>query len=333
MYHGDRPAGTVLGPRALLARFAGLDAALVRAADARFPVRLTRSFLARFSDPDGPLGRQALPQPDELVSDPGDVPDPVGEGGRRPLPWVVQKHDDRVLLLVTRRCHLYCRYCFRRDQHGPDEPGAEALDAAVAFAKGSGAREAILSGGDPLTLSDRRLFTLVDALRPEVPVVRVHTRAPITAPHRVTEALAAGLAARRPVWVLVHANHADELAPDVRDALGRLRDAGVPLLNQAVLLRGVNDSADALEALSDGLLRLGVFPYYLHHTDAVPGNAAWRVSVEEGLRIHAELARRVSGIGLPRYVIDPPDGSGKVDVAAWASRRGDLPLPSGAQEG
>jgi lysine 2,3-aminomutase len=333
MYHAEPRVGAVLGPGALLRRLPALPEALLRAADGVFPVRLTRSWLARMGAAvDGPLGVQALPRQDELETHPGDVPDPVGESLRRPVPWVVQKHPDRVLLLVTRRCHLYCRYCFRRDQHDSDEPGAEALARALAYARDSGAREAILSGGDPLTLSDGRLFGIIDALRPAVPVVRVHTRAPITAPHRVTAALVEGLRARGPVWVLVHANHPDELSADVREALARLVDAGLPVLNQAVLLKGVNDDVDVLEGLSDALLSLRVFPYYLHHTDAVPGNAAFRVDVDRGLALHAELARRVSGIGLPRYVIDPPDGSGKVDVATWAARRAEHPVPSAPQE-
>jgi lysine 2,3-aminomutase len=332
MYHAEPRSGTVLGPAALARHLGGVSEALLRAADAVFPVRLTRSWLSRMRSPDGPLGLQAVPRPGELVAAPGDIPDPVGEAGLRPVPWVVQKHPDRVLLLVTRHCHLYCRYCFRRDQHDSDEPGRDGLDRAIAFARQSGAREAILSGGDPLTLSDARLLRVVDGLRPAVPIVRIHTRAPITAPHRVTDALVAGLRARAPLWVLVHANHPDELSPEVRAALTRLVDAGLPVLNQAVLLRGVNDDADTLEALSHALLGLRVFPYYLHHTDAVPGNAAFRVGVQEGLALHAELARRVSGIGLPRYVIDPPDGSGKIDVATWAARQGEHPVPSPPQE-
>lgn len=333
MYHAEPRSGAVLGPGALARRIPALSEALLRAADGVFPVRLTRSWLARMGGAhDGPLGVQALPRTGELEPHAGDVPDPVGESRRRPVPWVVQKHPDRVLLLVTRRCHLYCRYCFRRDQHDSDEPGRDGLERAIAYARDSGAREAILSGGDPLTLSDDKLFAIIDGLRPAVPVVRVHTRAPITTPHRVTPALVAGLRARGPVWVLVHANHPDELSGDVREALTRLVDAGLPVLNQAVLLRGVNDDADVLERLSAALLSLRVFPYYLHHTDAVPGNADFRVDVERGLALHAELARRVSGIGLPRYVIDPPDGSGKVDVATWAARRAEHPVPSAAQE-
>ncbi len=332
MYHAEPRTGAVLGPSALARRLESVPESLLRAADAVFPVRLTRSWLARMTRPDDPLGLQAVPRPRELQAAIGDVPDPVGESRRRPVPWVVQKHPDRVLLLVTRRCHLYCRYCFRRDQHDSSEPGTAGLEQAIEYARASGAREAILSGGDPLTLSNKRLFGIIDALRPDVPIIRVHTRAPITAPHRVTEALAAGLRSRGPVWVLVHANHPDELSADVRQALGRLVDAGLPVLNQAVLLRGVNDDVAVLEELSDALLGLRVFPYYLHHTDAVPGNADFRVDVARGLALHAELARRVSGVGLPRYVIDPPDGSGKIDVATWAARRAEHPVPSGGEE-
>jgi lysine 2,3-aminomutase len=322
MYNARDRRSPVLGRSELLRRFPELPARLVEKADALFPVRVTRSWAARMTARgDDPLAAQVLPDPAELQPSAGDVADPVGEAGRRPAPYVVQKHADRVLLQVTRRCHLYCRYCFRRDQHDTPEPSSADLDRAIAFARDSGAHEAILSGGDPLTLSDRRLFGVIDALRPSIPVIRVHSRAPITAPYRVTDALVDGLSRRRPVWLVVHCNHPDELSSDVRDGLERLRAAGVPLLNQSVLLRGVNDDPDVLARLSDALVELQVFPYYLHHTDPVPGNARFRVAVDEGLRIHAELGRRVSGIGLPRYVIDPPDGSGKVDVARWAARK------------
>ncbi len=292
--------------------------------DARFPVRLPRGYVAGAGDPSDPRLRTALPDARELLADPGDVPDPVGDAARSPIPWVVRKHEDRVLLLLTKRCHLYCRYCFRRD-HDPGEgarqdPTPAEWDAMVAYARGSGAREAILSGGDPLAVSDARLFGLIDALRPDVPVVRIHTRAPITFPQRVTEALVEGLRARAPVWVLVHANHASELTPPVRAALARLVDAGLPVLNQAVLLAGVNDDADTLATLCEELVALRVFPYYLHHVDPVPGNAHFRVDAARGRAIHDALSRRVSGLALPRYVIDPADGRGKVDAHRWFGR-------------
>lgn len=289
------------------------------AADAAFPVRVPRSFWDRIDplDPHDPLARQALPHATELLPADGDDPDPVGDAKRSPVPWIVRKHADRVLLLVTKRCHLYCRYCFRRN-HKPEEaldPTPDAWEAALAYAETSGAHEVILSGGDPLAVTDKRLFATIDRLRKRIPVVRVHTRAPITYPSRVTPALVEGLRARAPLWLFVHVNHPRELSADVDRALAALVDAGIPVLNQSVLLKGINDDADTLVALSRALVERRVFPYYLHHTDAAIGNAAFRVSFEEGLRVWREAAGRLSGLALPRYVVDPPDGSGKVDVA------------------
>ena len=321
MYHEDaeraESRGRVAGRPELLRRFPSISADTWRRADALFPIRVTRSWLARLQHADDPLARQALPDPAELLPDAGDSTDPVGEEGRSPLPWVVRKHPDRVLLLVTRRCHLYCRYCFRRNHTGAEDPSPAELAAALDYVRASGARELILSGGDPLAVSDTRLLSIIDAVRPAVPVIRIHSRAPITAPERVTPALVAALRARAPVWVIVHCNHPRELSADVRDALARLVDAGVPVLNQAVLLRGVNDDAAVLAELCETLVALRVFPYYLHHTDPAAGNAAFRVEVERGLALYADLSARVSGVALPRYVIDPPDGSGKMPVDQW----------------
>ena len=307
-------AGKVLGRPEALRRYPTLDAEVWERARALFEVRVPRSWADRVRSPDDPLGRQAFPSAAELQPDPEDLADPVGELGRSPVPWVIRKHDDRVLLLTTRRCHLYCRYCFRRAPHEREDPSDAELAAALDYIRGSGARELILSGGDPLACSDRRLWQILDAVRDAVPIVRIHTRAPITAPERVTPALVAGLRARAPIWVLVHCNHPDELSPDVRAALARLVDSGLPVLNQAVLLKGVNDDVDTLVRLCEDLATCRVFPYYLHHTDHAPGNAAFRVSVEDGRRIYAGLRDAVSGVLLPQYVWDPPDGSGKVPV-------------------
>lgn len=311
-----------MGRPEALARFPWLARVPWSEVAARFPVRLPRGWLGDRAGEADPLLRQALPAAEELVADPGDAPDPVGDAARSPLPWVVHKHPDRVLLLLTKVCHLYCRYCFRRN-HRPSEadtPTDAEWEVMLDYAAGSGASEVILSGGDPLALPDARLFAAIDRLRPTIPTIRVHTRAPITAPERVTPALVEGLRARAPVWVLVHANHADELRPEVRAALGRLVDAGVPVLNQAVLLRGVNDDVDTLARLSEALVALRVFPYYLHHPDAAAGNAHFRVTAEEGLRLHRALRRRVSGLALPAYVVDLPDGSGKIPVEEAVAR-------------
>lgn len=325
MYHDeDRTTrrGRIVGPREAVERLDGLDIDTWEAADRVFDVRVTRHWFDAIERPDDPLGRQALPTRDELEPHVTDVPDPVGERRRSPVPWVVRKHDDRALLLVTRRCHLYCRYCFRRDQEGPEDPPEAQLDAAIEYLRTAGLEEVILSGGDPLALPNGRLLAIIDRLRPEVPLVRIHTRAPITAPHRVTARLVKGLGERLPIWVVVHSNHPRELSEPVQRALRNLVGAGIPVLNQSVLLRGVNDDADVQVELCRALVRLGVTPYYLHHTDPVPGNAGFRVSIDQGLAIVEQMRRRLSGIALPRYVIDPPDGSGKVSVADYVQQRG-----------
>jgi len=307
----------IVSPSEAKGRFAGLDLDLWRRLDGIFPVRVSRSLLDRVQRVDGPLGLQFFPRPAELEADPGDVKDPVGEEGKMPHPWVVQKHDDRLLILITRRCHVHCRYCFRRDLDGASDPSDAALNEAIAFAKNSGAQEVILSGGDPLAVRTKRLDYVLNALRPEIPQLRIHTRAPITFPSRVDDELLDTLKRHSPVWMVVHCNHPDELSPEVERALSLLVDGGIPVLNQAVLLKGVNDDVEVLAELSRRLLCLRVKPYYLHHPDSVPGGAAFRVSVSTGLALHDALRKRVSGLGLPTYVIDPPDGTGKVQVADW----------------
>ena len=327
--------GAVVGRPEALARWPWLAGTRWRELAAQFPVRIPRGWADR-ADLADEAGRyallsQALPDDRELEEAKDDRGDPVGDALRSPLPWVVRKHPDRVLLLLTKQCHLYCRYCFRRN-HRPGEaesPSAAEWEARLQYAATSGAKEVILSGGDPLAVPDARLFEAIDRVRPGVPTVRIHTRAPITAPARVTQALVDGLRARAPVWVLVHTNHPDELTPEVAGALGRLVDAGIPVLNQAVLLAGVNDDVDVLVRLSEALVRLRVYPYYLHHPDAAAGNAHFRVSMPRGLELHRELRRRVSGIGLPAYVTDPEDGLGKVPVEEWWAAGG---LRSGVRE-
>jgi KamA family protein len=178
----------------------------------------------------------------------------------------------------------------------------------------AGAKELILSGGDPLAVRNERLFELLDRLAPAFQRIRIHTRAPIVAPDRIDEALVAGLAARGPVWLVVHCNHPRELQEEVRGALARLVEAGIPLLNQAVLLKGVNDSVDTLAELGEALLASRVKPYYLHQVDPVPGNAHFRVDPERALSLHRRLAERVSGLALPSLVVDLPSGEGKISL-------------------
>lgn len=330
-------SGQVVGRLEVLEALPWVHEATWDKADGAFPVRLTRSWWSRAGRSEAdPLLRQAVPSPGELEPWPWELDDPVGDEARSPVPWVVQKHPDRALLLLTKRCHLYCRYCFRRN-HSPgdrEDPSPEELERALRVVEGSGAREVILSGGDPLAVRDELLFGVIDRLRLRVPVVRIHTRAPITAPTRVTASLVAGLRARRPVWVVVHVNHARELGPEVDGALSRLVDAGLPVLNQAVLLAGVNDEVEALAELCEALVQRGVFPYYLHHPDPARGAGDFYVDPGRGLALVQALAGRVSGVALPRYVVDLPDGSGKVDVLQ-AFTRGVLvrrPSPLGGAE-
>jgi lysine 2,3-aminomutase len=301
-------------------RFPGVNVKAWKALADVFPVRVTRSWANRVKRATDPLGLQAFPSKVELEADPLDMLDPVGEEGRMPVPWVVQKHADRLLLIVTRRCHLHCRYCFRRDLDGAGEPSESELDVAIQYIKDSGVREVILSGGDPLHLTTAKIANIIDRLRPTVPIIRIHSRAPITFPSVVTDELVQMLSKRAPLWFVVHANHVDELSEPVVAGLARLVDAGIPVLNQSVLLRGVNDNVEALVDLVERLVELRVRPYYLHHPDAVPGGGLFRVSIDDGLALHDALRSRVSGIALPQYVIDPPDGTGKVPVSEYRSR-------------
>ena len=307
-----------MGHKELLQLFPALTRTLISRANALFPVQVTRSFFQRATlvDINDPLLRQVLPHPSEVSSSEGDISDPVGDRLMSPIPWVVQKHNDRVLLLLTKRCHLYCRYCFRRDHDPGDgmDPTSEEMEAAIRFCEASSAREVILSGGDPLCLRTERLLYIIDRLQGAQKRVRIHTRAPITAPDQVRPELIEGLAQRRPIWLVVHANHAQELDGEVSVLLRELTGAGIPVLNQSVLLAGVNDEVETLATLCVRLTGLGVKPYYLHLTDPVPGNALFRVGPEAAIALHHELSMRVSGLELPRLVVDLPDGSGKMDV-------------------
>lgn len=292
---------------------------------ARYTVQTT-DFLERLLDgvpADDPLARQFRPSLAELVSAPDELADPIGDDDRSPLPGLVHRYPDRVLLLPVKVCAAYCRFCFRRAVvgRGAQPLSAEDTAAAVAYVAARPAiKEVILSGGDPLLLSPRRLGGLVAALEavPHVEVLRVHTRLPVHDPDRVTADLAAALAGSRLApWLAVHINHPREFAPEVVAALGRLRRAGVSLVSQTVLLRGVNDDADTLEELFRACLRHGVKPYYLHHPDRAEGTGHFRLSIAEGRAVVAALHARLSGLARPTYVLDRPGGLGKIPLGPW----------------
>ena len=289
----------------------------LQAADDAFAIRITRSFWDRFdpTNPLDPLALQVMPDPRELEPDPDAEPDPVGDAARSPHPWVVHKYPDRVLLITTKRCHLHCRYCFRRNHHPTAalDPTPEEWRTALHYAVQAGVEEVILSGGDPLMLTDRQLEESLTALS-SIAIRRIHTRAPITFPERVSGELVRLLAAHRPLWIAVHCNHPRELTPEVDRALAMLIDAGLPVLNQAVLLRGVNDDVQTLVNLCRAMVRRGVRPYYLHLTDRAQGNAHLRVSAPEARVLNDALQSRLSGIARPRIVWDPPEGTGKIGI-------------------
>jgi lysine 2,3-aminomutase len=288
---------------------------------ARYAVALTPAMLRAIdaSDPDDPIARQLVPDAAELARAPEELDDPIGDAAHSPVKGIVHRYPDRVLLMPTHACAVYCRFCFRRESVGP---GGESLSAAeLERALGYVAAherifEVILSGGDPFVLSARRLAAIVARLEaiPHVGAIRVHTRVPAVAPERVTPALVRALRARKAVWVVLHANHPRELGPEARAACARLVDAGIPMLAQTVLLAGVNDDPETLEALLRALVSLRVKPYYLHHADLAPGTARFRTSLEHGQALLRRLRGRVSGLAQPTYVLDLPGGAGKVPI-------------------
>ena len=293
-----------------------------RRAAAAFGLRVPRGYLARMHPGDAadPLLLQVLPLDRELEDAPGFGDDPLAEEAAALRPGVLQKYRGRVLLVVTGACAVHCRYCFRRHfpyaENAPGRAGwGEALEALAADPE---VREVILSGGDPLSVPDERLAELAGRLEaiPHVERLRIHTRDPVVLPERVDEALVGWLGSTRLRAVMVvHANHAREIDGSVRGAFARLRGAGVTLLNQSVLLAGVNDSADALVDLSEGLFRAGALPYYLHLLDPVRGAAHFDVPKERARRLVGQAAARLPGYLVPRLVREVPGAPAKVPVA------------------
>ena len=294
-------------------------AAAAAAAGRSFPLFVPRGYVARMrpGDPADPLLRQVMPVGDELAGVPGFAADPVGDAAAMRQPGLLQKYHGRVLLITTGTCAVHCRYCFRRHFPYADTPRrlADWQPALSEIAADRSIREVILSGGDPLTIVDATLAELVDALAaiPHLRRLRIHTRLPIVIPERVTDELLALLRGGRLVpIVVVHANHVNELDKHVAAALAKLADAGSVLLNQAVLLRGVNDSLAAQAALCERLVDLRVMPYYLHQLDRVSGAAHFEVPIATGRRIIEQLRARLPGYAVPRYVQEVPGAECKV---------------------
>ena len=284
----------------------------------RYAVAIPPAFAALIATPDDPIGRQFIPDPAELAHAPHEHPDPIGDDAFSPVPGIVHRYPDRALLKPLLVCPVYCRFCFRREHVGPGGGllGPSALDAAYAWLRAHpGVREVILTGGDPLMLSPRRLGAVLAALDsiPHLELLRIHTRLPVADPARLT-ALAPVLETQKPLWLVVHVNHARELTPAAVAALRAVQRRGIPVLGQTVLLRGVNDSAAALEALFRAMLAARIKPFYLHQLDPAPGTARFHVPIAEGQALLAALRGRVTGLAWPTYVLDIPGGHGKVPI-------------------
>ncbi len=288
----------------------------------RYAIGLTQALagLIDAGDPADPIARQFVPDGRELVRDPAETDDPIGDDARSPIKGLVHRYPDRVLIKLVAVCAVYCRFCFRRERIGPGSASLSQveLDAALDYVRRRPAIwEVILTGGDPLTLSPRRVAetTASIAAVDHVRTVRWHTRLPVAAPERVTPALARALRADgRTVVVAVHANHPRELTQDARAACRRLADHGIMLVSQSVLLKDVNDDAETLEALMRAFIESRIKPYYLHHGDLAPGTGHWRVPIGKGQDLMRVLRQRLSGLAMPAYVLDIPGGHGKVAI-------------------
>ena len=288
----------------------------------RYAIGLTPALAAliRSEDPSDPIARQFVPDPRELIRDPAERDDPIGDDAMSPVKGLVHRYPDRVLIKLVAVCAVYCRFCFRREQVGPGSGTLSANDfaTAVEYVRAhEGVWEVILTGGDPLTLSSRRIAEVTRALGAidHVKVLRWHTRLPVAAPDRVTKAMARALTAEgKTTVVAVHANHARELTESARSACRRLAAEGAMLVSQTVLLKGVNDDPETLIDLMRAFVEARVKPYYLHHGDLAPGTSHWRVPIARGQELMRLLRARLSGLATPTYMLDIPGGYGKASI-------------------
>ncbi|NOT41132.1 MAG: lysine-2,3-aminomutase-like protein [Alphaproteobacteria bacterium] len=298
---------------------------------AKYAVAITPAMDALIDAEDAadPIARQFVPDVRELLVLPQESIDPIGDKTHSPVEGIVHRYPDRVLLKIVHVCPVYCRFCFRREMVGPDrEPGLTlaALDRAIDYIAAHGEiSEVILTGGDPFVLTARRAAELTERLAAieHVKVLRWHTRVPVVDPERVSDEFVRALKAKgAATYVALHANHAREFTPAAQAAIALIVDAGVPMLSQSVLLRGVNDSVDALAALMRAFVENRIKPYYLHHADLAPGTAHFRMTIAEGQALMRELRSQVSGIALPSYVLDIPGGHAKANLELCDVERG-----------
>ncbi|MDG3579130.1 lysine-2,3-aminomutase-like protein [Rhizobium sp. YJ-22] len=294
----------------------------IEAVTARYAMAITPPMLTLMEGgADDPIARQFIPDPAELRTSPEELADPIGDHAHSPVEGIVHRYPDRVLLKAVHVCPVYCRFCFRREMVGPNGEGtlsAEKLEVALAYiAANPQIWEVILTGGDPLILSPRRLAAIMRGLAaiPHVKIVRFHTRVPVVQPDRIDADLIAAIRESGKVtYVALHANHPREMTEDARAACARLVDTGIAMVSQTVLLKGVNDDPAVLGQLMRAFVETRVKPYYLHHPDLAPGTGHFRLSIEEGQAIVASLRGTISGLCQPTYILDIPGGHGKAPL-------------------
>ena len=309
-------ANSVVKPKDLAEQL-GADAKEIEAIVGDYPMRITPTVRAMIKEKGDPIWKQVVPDPAEL-DDLGAEDDPLEEDLMSPVPHLVHRYPDRVLLMVTNQCPIYCRFCTRKRLVG--KPGflkKGELDRAIAYLRAhTEVRDVILSGGDPLLLPDHLLERILKALRsiPHLELIRIGSRVPGTLPQRITPKLCEIMKKYHPIYMNLHFNHPDELTPEVKAACGRLADAGVPLGAQTVLLKGVNDDPAVMKRLMHQLLLARVKPYYLYQADLTKGTNHFRTPIETGMNIIRELQGHTSGMAVPHYVIDAPGGGGKIPV-------------------
>src|SRR5258706_10449655 len=320
-----KSAATLREPAELVAHGLASAAALpdLEKVAARYAVAVTTDMAALIDpdDPGDPIAQQFIPSAEELVSQPGESADPIGDHAHSPVAGIVHRYPDRVLFKLVHVCAVYCRFCFRREMVGPGKATAlshDAYQAALDYIRAhSEVWEVILTGGDPLMLSPRRLAEIMADLAAidHVRIIPIHTRVPVADPARITREMVAALrVGDATIWVALHANHARELTDKARAACADIIDAGIPMVSQSVLLRGVNDNTAALEALMRAFVECRIKPYYLHHGDLTPGTAHLRTTLKHGQELMRALRGRVSGLCQPDYVVDIPGGHGKAPV-------------------
>lgn len=318
------------------------DAGLVTADDLPVLTRVAESFAVAVTpamaelidptDPADPIARQFVPSAAELDVRAEELDDPIGDDPHSPVKGIVHRYRDRVLLKPVHACPVYCRFCFRREMVGPgsDALSGPELEAALAYIAGNPEIwEVILTGGDPLVMAPRRIGEIVTRLNeiPHVGVVRFHTRVPVVDPARITAEMVAALkGTRAATWVMLHSNHWREITDDARAAIGRIVDAGMPMLAQTVLLRGINDDAATLTRTFRALVQARVKPHYLHHGDLAKGTSQFRTTVAEGQTLMRDLRGDVSGLCQPTYVLDIPGGHGKIPLTPGYLEAGAEPL-------